>query len=352
MDCTFDILDLNQRRTRAQWLQLLASTGLPVPAAAARERLEVTFGARRHGVLVATGSAAGSLIEFVAIAPSAREQGRTFNTLLSELSAERARRGIFHLFVATKPLYEQSFAHIGFAMLAQAGEMILMESGASSIRDYLTTLSPSRARDRERLGSIVMHANPFTRGHRYLVEQALQRCDRVLVFVLSDDALFTAPERLALVKAGVADLGDSVTVLAGGDYVVSWQTLPAYFIGDRDAAARSQCQMDARIFRDWLAPTLGITLRLLGEEHRSAVTALYNAVLRAELPPAIEVDVIPRLRDAGREISAALVRAKLAGGAFDELPALVPDSTLTFIHEHRVELQQRTQMEMTHNNAY
>ncbi|EFA28598.1 ABC transporter, ATP-binding protein, partial [Haemophilus influenzae HK1212] len=37
-------------------------------------------------------------------------------------------------------------------------------------------------------GSIVMNANPFTLGHRYLIEQALQQCDHLHLFIVGEDA--------------------------------------------------------------------------------------------------------------------------------------------------------------------
>ena len=35
-----------------------------------------------------------------------------------------------------------------------------------------------------------MNANPFTLGHRYLVEQAAAACDWLHVFVVAEDASF------------------------------------------------------------------------------------------------------------------------------------------------------------------
>ncbi|MDE6054695.1 MAG: adenylyltransferase/cytidyltransferase family protein, partial [Lachnospiraceae bacterium] len=38
-----------------------------------------------------------------------------------------------------------------------------------------------------KVGSIVMNCNPFTRGHRYLIEQALMKVDKLYVFVVEED---------------------------------------------------------------------------------------------------------------------------------------------------------------------
>ena len=66
------------------------------------------------------------------------------------------------------------------------------------------------------MGAAVMNCDPFTLGHRYLIETAARECDRVFVFVLSEDrGHFPAADRLELVRQGTADL-KNVTVLPTG----------------------------------------------------------------------------------------------------------------------------------------
>ena len=74
-----------------------------------------------------------------------------------------------------------------------------------------------------------MHANPFTKGHRYLIEQAGKRCDELLVLVLATDgSRFSFSRRLAMVQAATADL-DNVRVLDAGPFSISALTFPTYF---------------------------------------------------------------------------------------------------------------------------
>ncbi len=104
-----------------------------------------------------------------------------------------------------------------------------------------------------------MNANPFTLGHRYLVEQAATENDLVYVFVVNTDlSLFSTAEREQLVRAGTSDLSN-VIVVNGGDYMVSYATFPAYFLPSKDQAITYQTTLDARIFRDVIAPAF--TLR-------------------------------------------------------------------------------------------
>ena len=73
-----------------------------------------------------------------------------------------------------------------------------------------------------------MNANPFTKGHQYLVEKA-KKVHIVYVFVLSEDkSLFSKEARFAMVQKGVAHL-PNVTVPITEDYLVSSATFPTYF---------------------------------------------------------------------------------------------------------------------------
>ncbi len=162
------------------------------------------------------------------------------------------------------------------------------------MNDFLTDIPWVDDQSDKQVAGIVMNANPFTRGHRYLVEQAASENDLVYVFVVNTDAsLFTTEERFQLVKDGTVDL-DNVIVVNGGDYMVSYATFPAYFLASPDQAVTYQTTLDARIFRNVIAPALNITTRYVGSEPLSRTTSIYNDVLTRELPPAVEVKVIDR----------------------------------------------------------
>ncbi len=75
-----------------------------------------------------------------------------------------------------------------------------------------------------------MNANPFTLGHRHLVEQAAAQCDALHLFVVREDAsFFPFSARLEMVRAGVAHL-PNVVVHEGSQYIISRATFPAYFL--------------------------------------------------------------------------------------------------------------------------
>ena len=79
-------------------------------------------------------------------------------------------------------------------------------------------------------GAIVMNCNPFTRGHRYLIESAAKQVDTLYVFVVEEDkSFFPFTERLMLVRNGIKDLSN-VIVLPSGKFMISSLTFPEYFV--------------------------------------------------------------------------------------------------------------------------
>jgi [citrate (pro-3S)-lyase] ligase len=181
-----------------------------------------------------------------------------------------------------------------------------------------------------------MNANPFTRGHHYLVSQAAQQYDTVYVFVLSAErALFSATDRLAMVKLGTQEFSN-VVVLPTRDYMVSSATFPSYFLKDRAdlAVAKQQARIDAELFVQKIAPTLGITARFVSEEPLSPVTAVYNTELAAAFVGHIQLHVLPRKAVAGAPISATTVRQALQNADQSTLEKLLLPSIYRYIKEH------------------
>lgn len=182
-------------------------------------------------------------------------------------------------------------------------------------------------------GAIVMNCNPFTRGHRYLIEYAAQRVGRLFVFVLQEDrSFFKFADRLAMVERGTADIAN-VIVLPSREFMISTMTFPEYFIKDYAQSIEIDTSGDLLIFSQHIAPALGISVRFAGEEPLDAVTRAYNRRMRELLPAyGIRFDEIPRLRTEDKAIvSASEVRKLLQDGRYEELKKYVPDTTYTYL---------------------
>lgn len=182
------------------------------------------------------------------------------------------------------------------------------------------------------MGAIVMNANPFTLGHRYLVEQALTQCGWVAIFVVEENkSMFSFDERLAMVDEGVKDL-EQVVVIPSGRFIISSLTFAEYFNKSELQDRIIDPSMDVLVFAREIAPCLHITKRFVGEEPFDEVTRQYNATMKKILPEyGIELIEIPRKKTEREVISASLVRELMQQGNLERIRQIVPIFTFEYL---------------------
>ena len=283
--------------------------------------------------LVGCAGLAANVIKCVAVEEQLRGENLSAR-LLAEVEHLALARGHFHLFLCTRPCNRERFQHSGFWPVAQSGNnAILMENTPSGIQRYCRTLQARRVAGK-RIGSIVMNANPFTLGHRHLVEQAAQACDWLHLFVVREDAsFFPFSARLKMVKAGVAHL-PNVTVHEGSQYIISRATFPAYFLKETGKVQQAWSEIDLLIFRNHIAPALGVTHRFIGSEPFCDITRQYNQTMHQLLAGSVEVVEVPRIKATGTAISASEVRRLLKTHQFSRIREIVPDTTFAHLESH------------------
>jgi len=184
----------------------------------------------------------------------------------------------------------------------------------------------------EVIGAIVMNCNPFTQGHRYLIETAAKQADCLYIFVVEEDkSFFPFKDRFELVKQGTADMGN-VVVLPSGKFIISTLTFGAYFEKNDSFTKVIDSSLDITVFAEKIAPVLNITKRFLGEEPLCNVTRQYNAQMQSLLPSyGIEVIVVGRKESDGVPISASYVRDLLYEKNFEKIAEIVPKTTLDYL---------------------
>jgi len=300
------------------------------------DQIEVFVVCRRQGRLVACAGLDHYTIKCVAVAEDVRGESVSLD-LGSEVIDLAAARGQFHLFLYSAPHNLQFFRGWGFYPLVEVPRrVVLMENSPVALERYCDSLH-ARRRPGRRVGGIVLNANPFTLGHRYLVEQAARECDWLHVFVVREDAsMFSYADRYALVAAGVKDL-DNLTLYPGSDYIISRATFPRYFLKEKMIIDQSWAAIDLLLFREYIAPALGITHRYVGTEPFDPLTSSYNAEMKQWLEHAafaarpVTVVEVPRATVGDVPISATEVRRLLAQRDFSRIAALVPATTLEFL---------------------
>lgn len=319
------------------------------------------------GEMIAGGGLKGNVIKCVAV-DDAHKGEAIANTLISHLIAHANEEGHSNVMLFTKPKNRQLFESLSFRLLAEAPEAVLMETGIGGICNMveqlkkikkegevckennqeckkeektnlnittpqhlnpstpqpLTTTTPLR-------GVVVVNCNPFTLGHRYLIEQAAKQVERLFVMVVREDcSLFAYAERKAMVEQGVAHL-ENVTVIDGSEYAISQATFPTYFLKRLDDAADTQMLLDLDLFRRHIAPALGTTVRFVGTEPTDRLTRRYNQLMHEVLA---DVRETARLEKKGNAVSASRVRKAMEQGDMSTIRQLVPPTTLPYIIAH------------------
>lgn len=295
--------------------------------------------------MLAGGGLKGSVVKCLAVRSDCRDEALSCRMVSHLVSvANAAGHQVVRLF--TKPSNRMVFESMSFRLLAEAPEAILMETGVGGIDAYRRYLGSVRdavatAPDAGEAGVIVMNANPFTLGHRYLVEQAAQNVARLYVIAVKEEAsLFSYDERLAMIRSGVAHI-NNVTVCEGSDYAVSATTFPTYFLKRLSDASDTQMMLDIDLFRRHIAPALGATVRFVGSEPTDMLTRRYNEIMKQMLPRVVETErltVQKALREAVGDtpaaVSASLVRAALGRHSLWEAASMVPQTSVPYIIAH------------------
>ena len=348
-----ELLSLPQGRKHKLWTDLLARAGLKTDY-----NIEQTVLIWEDGTLIAAGSRQENLLKCIAVDAGRQGEGLTA-TLLTTLRREAFQKGYDHLFLYTKPANRHLFSSLFFYPVAQTEDVLLMEDRPNGLQSFLAglpvmptakaftapplsepfTFSPSSesfTAPPPVIGTAVMNCNPFTLGHRYLIESASAECDRLYIFVLSEDkSRFSAADRLEMVRLGTRDL-PNVTVYPTGPYLISPATFPTYFLKERDKEVEIHCLLDIEIFVRYYVPRFSITRRYVGAEPLSPMTNRYNQTLQIHLPKnGIALRELPRMEHQGMPISASAVRNLLDSGKPEKAKNLLPQTTIDYLQSRK-----------------
>ena len=185
---------------------------------------------------------------------------------------------------------------------------------------------------KRQIGAIVMNCNPFTLGHKYLIDEALSKTDFLYVFIVEEDrSVFPFKERLNLVKEQYKDCSN-ICIMGGGRYMISKNTFPEYFDKEKLQNESINPVMDLSIFGKWIAPALNISIRFVGTEPKDRVTNQYNMTMKEVLKDyGITVCEIPRKYVNDQVISATNARKYWTESRYDELKQIVPEVTYNYL---------------------
>ena len=322
--------------------------------------------------IVAGGGLKGGVIKCVAVAEGHKGEA-VANQIVSHLIAQANADGHQCVKLFTKPQNQKMFESMSFRLLAEAPKAILMETGIGGIRKYseelrvkseesdgeseerrvkseesnselhhITSTTPQPVKLHHnntspqhpimpQRGIIIMNCNPFTLGHRYLIEQAAQQVDTLYILVVREDcSMFSYDERKAMIERGVSHI-NNVVACDGSEYSISATTFPTYFLKSLSDASDTQMTLDIDLFRRHIAPALGATVRFVGTEPDDPLTRRYNELMKSMLP---DVREVARLQQSGVAVSASRVRKAIVENHLALAARLVPPTTVPYIVAH------------------
>lgn len=285
--------------------------------------------------IIGTGSVAGNVLKCMALDDNYQGMGLS-NQIVSKLIEYQTEKGRTHLFIFTKPMYKNQMTDFGFKVVAEVKDkVVLLDNNIAEIKKFTDTISKEineNYKDVKNISAIVMNANPFTKGHKYLAEYAAEKSDLLLIFVVKENkSKFPFDVRFECVKEGLKD-NPKILVCDGGDYIISNATFPTYFLKEQKIINDAYSKLDATIFAEHIAKPLNIKTRFMGEEPIDVVTKNYNDNVSEILKEnGIAVEIIPRKEIDGEVISASYLRKALEENNEELIKKLAPESTIRIL---------------------
>lgn len=295
--------------------------------------VDVSYVIRNNNKIIATVSVKDNIIKYFCIDDNYRGEGLSkilFNAAYDYLF----EKNISKFFIFTKPENEKIFKDLAMKEVIRTDKVLLLENAGNTIDDWLNMVK--KETDSNIHGCIVMNANPITKGHEYLVKEALKKIDKLIVFVLEEDkSFFSFKDRFHMVKS-VLSKYKNVKVIKGGPYIISNATFPTYFLKKNDDFLEIYEELDAKIFCEKIAPELNIKMRFFGSEEEDMVTNMYNKIVKKVFEKyKVEAIFIDRLKINAKIVSASKVREMIKKGKLKEAEDYISIETYNYLMERR-----------------
>lgn len=287
---------------------------------------EEAYAIRDNGKIVATAAYEGNILKLFAVDKSRREEG-FIPQLVTYIKDILFSKGIKQTFIYTKPEYENVFTSMFYTVLAKTDKIILLTDDINDYNKWIESI--------KELGTfttaIVMNANPFTKGHRYLMDVVQREVTNIIVFVVEEDSSeFSFKDRFKMVQKGLENIW--LEVVPGGKYIISKASFPSYFLKNTDDISKEYAKLDADLFVGRIAKDLGIKIRYVGDEPNDELTDSYNkALIERAKESNLEIRVIKRLEVDGKPVSASFVRKNL--NDMDLIKDYLPKTTIEILEE-------------------
>ena len=292
-----------------------------------RKDVNYTAYIEENGKIVGTVSLLGCVIMLLAVDKSMQGENLALKLVDHAITTLRTN-GKYGYRAFTKPEYLPLFIDMGFRVLVKTDKFVSLEGGESNIEKKVDGLVNKVVMEHGFIDSdtacMVINGNPFTEGHLSLLEYALSKHRKLMLFVLEEDAsYFSFKERFSLAFIGTRAYSERVSVLPSTEYIVSKETFPDYFIKEDNDKTEAFAEYDALIFKKYFMEKLGIVKRYFGSEE-SAYMQIYNAKMKEVLGD--KAEIVDRFPKNEKVVSAKEVRRLIEEGKTDEAMQFIPTS--------------------------
>lgn len=193
----------------------------------------------------------------------------------------------------------------------------------------------------DKIGGMLIHAAPFTKGHKYLIETALCEMDAVVVFVMADYFhSLSVLDRVEIARANLKTY-NNVYVIPIETFAISSSYFPAYMFRDNKMfKCDKNLKFTGEMVDKYTFLYFGIRYRYLGEEETGSFTDKYNDLVSQEATKhGITVNIIKRKMDEkGEVISAETARKAIADKDVKTMRRILPTETIKYIMQNNVVL--------------
>jgi len=199
---------------------------------------------------------------------------------------------------------------------------------SDEMQQYISYLSTNKFDGgKSSIGGVVMHANPCTNGHIYLINYALTIVDGLYVFIVEESKSgFSYLDREYMLRENFKN-DSRVKFISGGNVLTSELSFPEYFNRAKSKTKVSPI-LNHKVFAIKIAPLLNISKRFFGAEPEDIVTQRLNITAKEFFPKyGIEVYEVERLKCCGKYVSAKDVRNLYRQKKYEQIATLTPFST-------------------------
>jgi [citrate (pro-3S)-lyase] ligase len=292
-----------------------------------------------NGDIIGTGSSKKHILKYVAVTERFRNT-IAFSQIVTHL-IDRLLVHQKHIFVYTLPQNTELFQGLGFTEIATAPPLYaVLEFGYDNIKTYQDYIRSKKIQTTSKpVSALVVNCNPFTNGHKYLIEKASKESRVLYLFVVEEDkSSFPFEIRWRLIKEGIAHL-NNIVMLKSSHYVVSGTIFPSYFLKNQceNDISEKQAELDIQTFIRYIVPILGITRRYVGTEDYCQTTLAYNNAMKKLLPKSgVELIEVPRIKiETEKEkdgiVSASKVRDAIKNDYLEQILPFLPAVTKSFL---------------------